>query len=163
MSSSFPGGSDCNAGDLGSIPGLGRSPGEGNGNPFQYSCLENSMDAWWATVHGIAKSRTRLRNFTGSLGNAVSQMLISLSNIYHKKIYFRLLFLLPLTKYALCLWQTKDASPMNGPLQKDVLLGLLGSHLEGILQLSASLEPALAGDRYLGQDHALPAMATPPN
>ena len=52
---------------------------------------------------------------------------------------------------------------MNGPLQKDVLLGLLGSHLEGILQLSASLEPALAGDRYLGQDHALPVMATPPN
>ena len=54
-----PGGSDsnesaCNAGDLGSIPGLGRSPGEGNGNPLQYSCLENPMDggAWWATVHG---------------------------------------------------------------------------------------------------------------
>ena len=52
----FPGGSDgqesvCNAGDLSSIPGLGRSPGEGNGNPFQYSCLENSMDrgAWWVT------------------------------------------------------------------------------------------------------------------
>ena len=44
--------------DLGSIPGLGRSPGEGNGNPLQYSCLENSMDrgAWWATVHGIAES-----------------------------------------------------------------------------------------------------------
>ena len=42
-----------NAGDLGLIPGLGRSPGEGHGNPFQYSCLENSMDrAWWAIVHG---------------------------------------------------------------------------------------------------------------
>ena len=55
----FPSGSACkesacNAGDLGSIPGLGRSPGEGKGNPFQYSDLENSMD------HGIAKSRTRL-------------------------------------------------------------------------------------------------------
>ena len=52
--------SACNAGDLGSIPGSGRSPGEGNGNPHQYSCLENSMDggAWWATVHGAAKSRT---------------------------------------------------------------------------------------------------------
>ena len=55
----FPGGAEvkvsaCNVGDLGSIPGLGRSPGEGNGNPFQYSCLENPMDggAWWATVHG---------------------------------------------------------------------------------------------------------------
>ena len=44
------------------IPGLGRSPGKGNGNPLQYSCLENSMDrgAWWATVHGDAKSQTRL-------------------------------------------------------------------------------------------------------
>ena len=49
-----------NAGDLGSIPGLGRSPGEGNSNPFQYSCLENPMDgeAWQATVHGVAKSQT---------------------------------------------------------------------------------------------------------
>ena len=47
------------AGDLGSIPGLGRSPGEGNGNPLQYSCLENPMDggAWWATVHGVSKSQ----------------------------------------------------------------------------------------------------------
>ena len=67
----FPGGSDskesaCNEGDPGSIPGSGRSPGEGNGNPLQYSCLENPMDrgAWWATVHGVAKSRTRLSNFT---------------------------------------------------------------------------------------------------
>ena len=58
--------SACNAGDLGSIPGLGRSPGEGNGNPLQYSRLENPIDrgAWWATVHGIAKSRTRLNDFT---------------------------------------------------------------------------------------------------
>ena len=48
-----------NAGNPGSIPGLGRSPGEGNGNPLQYSCLENSMDrgAWQAAVHGVAKSR----------------------------------------------------------------------------------------------------------
>ena len=52
--------------DPSSIPGLGRSPGEGNGNPLQYSCLENPMDggAWWATVHGVAKSRTRLSDFT---------------------------------------------------------------------------------------------------
>ena len=67
----FPGGSEvkasaCNAGDLGLIPGLGRCPGEGNGNPLQYSCLENPMDggAWQATVHEVAKSRTRLSNFT---------------------------------------------------------------------------------------------------
>ena len=67
----FPGGSDgkasaYNVGDLGSIPGSGRSPGEGNDNPLQYSCLENPMDrgAWWATVHGVAKSQTQLSNFT---------------------------------------------------------------------------------------------------
>ena len=61
----FPGGSEgkesaCNVGDLCSIPGLGRSPGEGNGNPHQYSCLENPMDsrAWQVTVHGVTKSQT---------------------------------------------------------------------------------------------------------
>ena len=60
----FPGGSDgnelpCNAGDLGLIPGLGRSPGERNGNPLQYSCLENLMDrgVWQATIHGVARVR----------------------------------------------------------------------------------------------------------
>ena len=65
----FPGGSygkesACNAGDLGSIPGSERASGERNGNPLQYSCLENPMDreAWQATVHGIAKSWTRLSN-----------------------------------------------------------------------------------------------------
>ena len=61
----FLGGSDgkesaCNAGDLGSTPGLGRSTGEGNGNPLQCSCLENSMDrgAWRTTVHGVTQSQT---------------------------------------------------------------------------------------------------------
>ena len=55
-----------NAGDPGLIPGSGRSPGEGNGNPVQYSCLENPMDggAWWAAVNGVAKSQTRLSDFT---------------------------------------------------------------------------------------------------
>ena len=54
--------SACNAGDLGLIPGLGRLPGEGNGNPLWYSCLENLMDrgAWQAAVHGVAKSWTQL-------------------------------------------------------------------------------------------------------
>ena len=67
ISLGFPGGSDdeesaCSAGDLGSITGLGRSPGEGNGHPIQYLCLENSMDrgAWWAVVHGVAKCWTVL-------------------------------------------------------------------------------------------------------
>ena len=57
--------SACNAGDLGSIPGLGRSFGEGNGNPLQYSCLENSMDrgAWRATIHGVTKSWMQLSNY----------------------------------------------------------------------------------------------------
>ena len=68
--SRFPGGSDgkappCNVGDPGSIPGLGRSPGKGNSNPLQYSCLENSIDggAWWAIVHRVAKSQTQLSDF----------------------------------------------------------------------------------------------------
>ena len=54
--------SACNAGDLGMIPGLGRSPGGRHGNPLQYSCLENPMDrrACWATVHGVTKSQTQL-------------------------------------------------------------------------------------------------------
>ena len=65
----FPSGSDdkesaYNTGDLGLIPGLGRSPGGQHGNPLQYSCLETPMDrgAWWAIVHGVAKSRTQLSN-----------------------------------------------------------------------------------------------------
>ena len=63
----FPGDSDskesvCNSGDPGLIRGLGRAPGEGNGNLLQYSYLENPMDrrAWWATVHGVVKSRTQV-------------------------------------------------------------------------------------------------------
>ena len=66
----FPGGSDCkasayNVGDMGSIPESGRSPGEGNGNPLQYSCLENPMGrgAWWSTDHEVAKSQTWLSDF----------------------------------------------------------------------------------------------------
>ena len=61
--------STCNARDqgaMGSIPGLGRTPGEGNGNPLQHSGLENPMDrgAWQATIHGVAKSQTQLSDFT---------------------------------------------------------------------------------------------------
>ena len=65
----FSGGSDgkessCNAGDMGSIPELGKSPGERNGSLLQYSCLENPTDrgAWWAAVHGVTKSRTQLND-----------------------------------------------------------------------------------------------------
>ena len=85
----FPGGSDskasaCNAGDQGSIPGSGRSPGEGNGNPLQYPWLENPMDrgAWQATVHGVAKSRTWLSDFTFTF------LLDSTYMWYHVMIHF---------------------------------------------------------------------------
>ena len=77
----FPGGSEVKAsastaGDLGSIPGSGRSPREGNGNPLQDSCLENPMDggAWWATVHRVAKSRTRLSDLTLTSNFIYTQM-----------------------------------------------------------------------------------------
>ena len=69
----FPDGSEvkasaCNVGDLGSIPGSGRSPGEGNGNPLQCSCLENPRDggAWWTAVYGVAQSQTRLKQLSSS-------------------------------------------------------------------------------------------------
>ena len=91
-----PGGSEvkesaCNAGDLGSILGSGRSPGEGNGNPLQYSCLENPMDggAWWATVHGVAKSWTRLSAFTHSLTHSHGRNqhnIIKIKKMKNKKI-----------------------------------------------------------------------------
>ena len=63
--------SACNAGDPGSVPGLGRSPGEGNGSPLQYSCLENPMDggAWRVTVHGVGNSQARLNDFTFTFGH----------------------------------------------------------------------------------------------
>ena len=74
---SFPVGSvkvsACHAGDPGSIPGLGRSPGEGNGNPLQYSCLGNPMNrgAWWTLVHGVPQSGTGLSNtFTNTFNGA---------------------------------------------------------------------------------------------
>ena len=86
-----PGGLDgkasaYNGGDLVSIPGLGRSPGEGNGNPLQCSCLENPTDGgtWSNTVHGVAKSRTRLSDFTFSFFHAsqrASQVALMVENL----------------------------------------------------------------------------------
>ena len=91
-----PGGSEVkesasNAGDLGSIPGSGRSPGEGNGNPLQYSCLENPMDGgpWWATVHGVAKSRTRLSDFTFFLSPASGFQSYSYSSLKFSPSVFK--------------------------------------------------------------------------
>ena len=80
----FPGGSEgkvsaYNAGDLGLIPGSGRSPGEGNGNPFQYSCLENPMDgeAWQATVHGVTESRRRQKRLSAAPHSTLCSMTIT--------------------------------------------------------------------------------------
>ena len=89
----FSGGSDgkvsaCNAGDPGSIPGLGRSPGEGNGNPLQYSCLENPMDrgAWWATV----QSRTRLSDFSFFHSDRILYLLRPVQCLAHLKSSIRI-------------------------------------------------------------------------
>ena len=87
----------ANAGDMGSIPGLGRSPGEGNGHPLQYSCLENPMDrgAWQARVHRVVKSRTRLKQLRTNAGSCstsilylVSESWMSCSWSRDNKIYF---------------------------------------------------------------------------
>ena len=97
------GGSDgkelaCDVGDLGSIPGLGRSPEEGNGYPLQYCCLENSMDrgAWQATVHGVTKSQTWLSKFHFTSSFQVYSKVIQLSAFSLKKkiIYFWLSWVL---------------------------------------------------------------------
>ena len=84
----FPGGSDGKAsvydvGDSGSIPGVGRPPGEGNSNPLQDYCLENPMNrrAWWATVHGVAKSRTRLSDFTSLHKKSIVREMVSIIQI----------------------------------------------------------------------------------
>ena len=68
LSSSDSKASACNGGDLGLIPGSGKSPGEGNGTPLQCSCLENPRDggAWWAAVYGVAQSRTQLKQLSSS-------------------------------------------------------------------------------------------------
>ena len=70
-------------GDLGSISGLGRSPGERNDNPLQYSCLENPMDggAWQTAVNGVAKSQTRLSNFTHSLTHSLTHFIAEQRNL----------------------------------------------------------------------------------
>ena len=90
LSQDFPGGSDSkasayNAGDRVSIPGWGRCPGEGNGTPLQYSCLENPMDggAWQATVPGVAKSWTQLSDFTSLPNENYLQMLYLAFDIEH--------------------------------------------------------------------------------
>ena len=106
-----------NAGDAGLIPGLGRSPGEGNGNPLQYSCLENPIDrgAWQATVHGGHKSQTQVSDHTttcichifciqssanGHLSSSVSWLLwIMLQSTQECRYLFEILISIPLDIY----------------------------------------------------------------
>ena len=85
----FPGGSvvknqPANAGDTGSIPGPGRHPGEGNGNPIWYSCLGNHMDrgAWWATVHGVTKSQMQLKNKNNNNNHYVLGLALQLNTSF---------------------------------------------------------------------------------
>ena len=99
----FPGGSDgkestCNAGDLGLIPGLGRSPGEGNGKPLRDSCLENPLDrgAWQPTAHRAAKSQTQLPKHTLSTHN-----LLGFYDCFHSSSY-------NLWISIICIWQKKE-------------------------------------------------------
>ena len=103
----------CNSGDLNSIPGLGRSPGEGNGNPLQYSCLENSTDreAWQAMVHGVTNSGTQLSDwhFHFASYNFMRCLLVDDSHISGATWVFRwwVLILLCFLWYMslLCLWR----------------------------------------------------------
>ena len=94
----FPGGLDgreyaYNAGDPGLIPGWGRSPGEGTGNPLQYSFLENPMDrgAWWATVHGVAKNQTRLSDFHSLMASVQALGLLVLYVVNKGNVSFEML------------------------------------------------------------------------
>ena len=80
--------SPCHAGtatDAGSIPGLGRSPGGGNGNWLQCSCLDNPIDrgSWWAIVHRVAKSQTQLRDWTATIYSLIYNICFSLSGLLH--------------------------------------------------------------------------------
>ena len=97
----FPGGSHskesaCNAGDPGLIPGLGRSHGEGNGNPLPYSCLENPMDrrAWWTTLYGAPKSQTQLSdfNFTCNSHMMLVGYIIYKESLFKSNIFYNLSF-----------------------------------------------------------------------
>ena len=80
--------SACNAGDLGLIPGFGRSPGERKGYPLQYPCLENPMErgAWWATVHGASEGQTRLSDFTFFFSSFLSYLIKKMGRKHKNKI-----------------------------------------------------------------------------
>ena len=149
----FPGSSDgkasaYKAGDLGSIPGSGRSPGEGNGNTLQYSCLENPTDqgAWWATAHRVAKRRTRLSDWSDLIWSDsdpllileldyISFLLLSCSSFYilvpvRYRIYKHFISFYRLTFYFLegFYWRTKVFNLTKSNLFFLLLLVLLVSY-----------------------------------
>ena len=131
----FPGGSvvknwPANAGDTGSIPGPGRSPGEGNGNPLRYSCLGNPMDrgAWWAAVYGIAQRRTRLKRLSSSSSRELrSHMPYGAAKKFKKKPSFRVI-------KQLAQGQSQEVAEVGSkPLSCQTQRALLKSHLEPVL------------------------------
>ena len=128
---SFPDGSEvkasaANAGDPGSIPGSGRSPGEGNGNPLQYSCLENPIDwgAWWAAVHGVTKSRTGLSDFTYLFKSQVSVVIIifflvslqTITSLKRKKKFWKFTSIFPFLSFKD--WQERNILSKDRPSEE---------------------------------------------
>ena len=120
----FPGGlrakeSACSAGDLGSIPGSGRSPGEGNGSPLQYSCLENPMDrgAWQAAVRGVSKSQTRLSTTLFRWDDQVMNKITApfYWHKYHRNWRSQNMCSASLTMYIILLYTMKQLSTKHCP------------------------------------------------
>ena len=136
----FPGGSDCkecawNAGDPGSIPGLGRYPGEGDGHPLQYSCLENSMDrgAWQSTVHGVTKSWTQLSGyhfFISTIATWEAPQAGRLRHFSKQKLPFCTLKLVALWCVIWTLSVAPKSSEMSTALGYFQQIGFLGIFLE---------------------------------
>ena len=142
------------AGDLGSIPGSGRSPGEGNGNPLQYSCLENPIDggAWWAIVHGVTKSRTQRSDFTFTF-----LLIVKIVKYFHNRCPRNISLISPV-------------SPFPGPLPKSLprpfltiqrLKGQLLTEQEASRELPHdSITDASAGSSCLSYQQLLPKTRT---
>ena len=169
----FPGGSvgkesARNAGDLGSILGLGRCPGERNGYPLQYSCLENPMDrgAWWAPVHGVEKSRTWLSDFHlhfpqaccylvhASLGGGCeprrsSDWRSSDWSVLLLKADLSIASPHPQAQLSLCLWvpASLDSPLVRGLISSRVALGLLWGGIQEV--------PEEKGETWRGEGNHL--------
>ena len=126
----FPGGSDgkesaCNAGDLGSSPGSGKSPGEGNGYPLQYVCLGNPMDrgTWWATVYGAAKSWIQLSDYHYRFLSCISHQFSSVQSLSHVWLFATLW-----TAAAIALNKLFSADVLWFPIQNTGVVTVLVLH-----------------------------------